>query len=264
MRYDLIPPLDATMPTLILVFLVGVFFACALPGKAMLLTGEVEHSDVIPPIEGNLQPGDVFDPGNLPAKTGRGLNDWYRIPNWLSGTWHKESQTDYYRYDYATNTTDTTTRVQKAASDGRWGTQVDAQGNFWQFDPAPYSDVIDAGSETVVQIIRICEPLQATSDRFVKRSIDTQLRVDKATGRIKNVETGEQITTITPQTPNLIRRETSSKVFDHTGKPLLRGKTFCFESRVAPFEAQDFYKGQDMRQMFQEFMKMSGATALLP
>lgn len=251
------------MPAFILVILVGLFLAWAAPSKATVLQCEIEHSDVIPPIEGNLQPGDIFDKGKLPNKIGSSLNDWYRIPNWLAGTWHREMQTDYYRFDYASNSADTTTHVQKAISDGTWGTQSDAQGNVWQFDPAPYSEIVDAGSEKVIQIIRIAEPVEMTAERFVKRSVSTQLRVDKATGTIKGVETGEQITTITPQTNNLIRRETSSKVFDHTGKALLRGKSFSLETRTTEFEAQNFYRGQDMRQLFQEFMKLSGATAFV-
>lgn len=252
------------MQAFAILILVGLYCVFGVPCEGRLLTGEIEHADVVPPIEGKLRPGDIFDRGNLPAKTGRGVNDWYRIPSWLAGRWHKEVQTDYYRFNYLTNDTDTSTRVHKASSDGTWGTQKDNQGNIWQFDPAPYSDVVDAGDETVVQIVRLCEPIESTVDRFVKRSIDTQLRVDKATGKIKSVETGEQITVITPQSDVLIKRETSSKVFDHTGKPLLKGKSFAYENRLAPFTPQNFYRGQDMRQLFQEFLKLSGITAFLP
>jgi hypothetical protein len=229
-----------------------------------MLTGEIEHSDQIAPIESNLRPGDIFNRNNLPAKAGASLNDWYRIPTWLGGTWHKEVQTDYYRYNYLTSSTDTSTHVQKASSDGRWGTLKDPQGNLWQFDPAPYSDIVDAGEETVVQIVRVSEPLESSADRFVKRSIDTQLRVDKVTGKIKSVESGEQITVFTPQSDVLIKRETSSKVFDHTGKAILRGKSFAYENRLGPFEPQNYYRGQDMRQLFQQFLKQSGITAFLP
>jgi hypothetical protein len=252
------------MPAFPILILIGLVLALAAPCDARVLTGEVEHRDAVPAIEGTLEPGDIFDRGNLPTHIGRNLNDWYRIPTWLAGTWHKETQTDYYRFNYLTNTADSSTRVQKASSDGKWGTQMDSQGNVWQFDPAPYSDVVDAGEETVVQIIRLSEPIESTPTRFVKRSIDTQLRVSKATGRIKSVETGEQITIITPQSDVLIKRETSSKVFDHTGKAILLGKSLAYENKLGPFEAQNSYHGQDMRQMFQEFLKLSGVTALLP
>src|SRR5258708_7137942 len=117
------------MPAFAILILVGIYFAFAAPSECRLLTAEVEHRDVIPPIEGNLRPGDIFDRGNLPVHTGRGVNDWYRIPNWLAGKWHKEEQTDYYRYNYLTNAIDTTTHVQRASSDGTWGTQLDTRGN---------------------------------------------------------------------------------------------------------------------------------------
>lgn len=252
------------MPAFVVLILVGLFLAFGAPCHGRMLTGEIQHSDVVPPIEGNLRPGDIFDRGNLPNRTGLGVNDWYRIPTWLGGTWHKESQTDYYLYNYLNNTTNTTPRVQTARSNGKWGTQRDSNGQLWQFDPAPYSDVVDAGDEKVVQIIRVSEALESSDNRFIKRSIDTQMRVDKATGRIKSVETGEQITTFTPQSDVLIKRDTSSKVFDHSGKAILRSKSFAYENRLGPFTPQDFYRGQDMRQLFQEFRKLSGSTAQLP
>src|SRR5262249_29648019 len=156
------------------------------------------------------------------------------IPTWLSGSWHKETQTDYFRYNYLDNTADHTPRVQRAVSDGVWGTQQDSKGNVWQFDPVPYSDIVDGGEDTIVQIIRAVEPLEISDQRFVRRSINTQLRVDRASGKIKSAETGEQITVFTPESDVLLKRQTSSKVFDHTGKALLRGKSLAYETRTGP------------------------------
>jgi hypothetical protein len=252
------------MPRFALVFLVWLLSTYQVPVYARTLTAEIELSDTAQPVEGNLRPGDIFDRSHLPSRSGSSITDWYRIPKWLGGTWHKESQTDYFLYNYLNNTTDTTPRIQKAVSNGVWGTQQDEQGNVWHFDPVPYNDIVDSGEETIVQIIRLVEPLEITTDRFVRRSMSTQLRVDKATGKIKRVETGEQITVFTPESPVLIKRQTSSKVFDHDGKPLLRGKSFAFETRIGPFAPRDYYRGQDMKKLFSEFIKMSGATATLP
>jgi hypothetical protein len=252
------------MPGFALVILVWLLIACQAPSEARTLTAEVEHSEFGQPVEGNLQPGDIFDRSHLPGHAGKSMSDWYRIPTWLGGTWHKESQTDYFRYNYLDNTADTTARVQRASSDGVWGIQQDNSGKLWQFDPVPYTDMVDSGDETIVQIIRLVEPLESTGDRFVRRSMSTQLRVDKLTGKIKTVETGEQITVITPESNVLIKRQTSSKVFDHTGKPLLRGKSFAYETRTGPFTPRDFYRGQNMKELFSDFLKMFGATAMLP
>ncbi|MFN8552113.1 MAG: hypothetical protein U0103_11530 [Candidatus Obscuribacterales bacterium] len=82
--------------------------------------------------------GEIFAPSKLPTLDSQPANKWYRIPG-HTGTWHKDSQTDYYRYNYKTDTTDTTTRTEPAKATGTWGTQQDDKGTIWQFDPASFS-----------------------------------------------------------------------------------------------------------------------------
>ncbi|MFX8696326.1 hypothetical protein ABTM58_19770, partial [Acinetobacter baumannii] len=89
-------------------------------------------------IEQNLSPGQIFDLRNLPSQ-GNGPVKFFQIPSWLAGTWHKDSQTDFYRYSYITKQTDITTRTAPARSDGTWGTQRDEDGTVWQYDACPFN-----------------------------------------------------------------------------------------------------------------------------
>jgi hypothetical protein len=226
------------------------------PASPMLLKGSVEHSDSLAPIPDNLAPGQLFDKKNLPDMPSRfQSNHWYKIPSWLGGIWHKETQTDYYRYDYLSRQTDVTTRIQEAKSDGAWGTQKDDNGQIWQFDPAPFVTSVDGGDQTVVQIVKSSEPIECSDQQFISRSVDTQIRVDKATNVIRSVQSGEQINSYLPEGEGLIKRETSAKVFDRYGMPVVLGKSFSYEKQIALFAPQDFYQGQDMRKLFKEFLK---------
>lgn len=189
--------------SLLLVLLVLVWGASA---EATGLNVKIEHHDTVAPVESSLQPGDIFDKKNLPKGVSeQTLNDWYEIPSWLAGKWHKETQTDYYRYDYLNKTTDDTRHTREARSDGTWGTQQGLGGHIWQYDAVPYSQTVDGAAETIVQIVRVSESLECSEDRFVKRSIDTQLRVDKETGKIQTVETGEEITIFTPESDTMLK-----------------------------------------------------------
>ncbi|HEY9715206.1 MAG TPA: hypothetical protein V6C72_17175, partial [Chroococcales cyanobacterium] len=125
------------------------------PAPALLLQAQVEHSEKLQAVKAELAPGQIFDRANLPNFPDSAVaNQWFRIPDWLAGKWHKDSQTDYYRLDFKTNQVDTTTRVEEAKSDGTWGTQIDPESRIWQFNPAPYTDFVDAGDQFVVQIVR--------------------------------------------------------------------------------------------------------------
>lgn len=229
--------------------------------EAKMLVGGIDHSETLQPLDKSLVPGEIFEPSKLPSTQTEPKNNWYKIPNWLAGTWHKDSQTDFYRFSYKTNTTDTTTRIETAKSNGTWGTQQDDKGVIWQFDPAPFTATVDSGDDFVVQMVRSSEPLDVNERRLVRRSIDTQIRVAKSNGVIKSVQTGEQITVYKSEGEALIKRETSAKVFDPSGQPVLLGKSFAYENRIKPFVPQDVYKGKDMKKLFEEFMKSQSETA---
>jgi len=242
--------------------LFSAWIAC-FPATATVLYGQVDHSESVEPIASNLRPGDIFSHDNVPAKGTYNQNDWYRIPPWLAGVWHKETQVDYYRYNFLTGTTDTTRRERVARSDGRWGTQQDSTGKIWQFDPVPYSETIDTDDATVIQIVRICDPIEINASTFGKRTMNTQLKVDKRTGRITAAEVGEEITYLTPLSDKMVKRETSSKVFDHNGKAILLGKSESFEEKISEFAPVDSYAGKDVRVLFQEFLKATSARRLV-
>jgi hypothetical protein len=252
------------LSTIVSMCLVAASFSAAMviPGaSAKTLVGEIDHSETLQPLDPSIAVGEIFAPSKLPTIDNQPSNKWYRIPDWLAGTWHKDSQTDFYRYNYKTNTTDTTTRTEPAKATGTWGTQQDEKGTIWQFDPAPFTATVDSGDDFVVQMVRISEPVDVSDRKFVRRSIDTQIRVSKVNGVIKSVESGEQITTYRPEGENLIKRETSAKVFDPEGQPILLGKSFAYENRVSAFAPQNNYKGKDMKKLFQEFLKSDSETA---
>ena len=222
--------------------------------------GGVEHAESLRPIEQTLAPGEIFDVHNLPSQ-GNGPARFFQIPSWLAGTWHKESQTDFYRYSYVTKQTDITARTGPARSDGTWGTQREEDGTVWQYDATPFNSTVDSGSEFVVQVVRISEPVAQSEKVFVRRSLDTQIRVDKMSGRIKAVESGEQLTTYYPEQDGLVKRESSAKVFDANGNPVLLGKSFSYETRVAEFQPQNVYQGKDVRSLFLDFLKQRKTEA---
>lgn len=232
----------------------------AISGQTKLLEGGVQHSERLAPIESKLAPGELFDPRNLPAQPAGSVR-FFIIPNWLAGSWHKDSQTDFYRYNYLTKETDVTTRTEPARSDGAWGTQIDAEGNVWQYDATPFQTTIDTGSEYVVQLVRSMEPVESNDVHFVRKSLDTQIRVDRMTNRIKAVESGEQLTTYTPEEAGLIKRESSAKVFDQQGLPTLLGKSFCYEKKIAQFSPQDVFQGKDMKTLFAQFRQKAAAPS---
>lgn len=229
-------------------------FSLTAASGGTVLKASIEHSEVMAPVENDLSPGTVFDPRNLPGVAASKNNNWYKIPSWLAGVWHKENQVDYYRYNYRTRVEDNTAHTILARSNGFWGMQQDGDGNVWEFNPAPYMDTVDGGAETIIQYIRSSTPIEISEKRFVNSTVDTQMRVDKATGKIVSVQTGEQITVYTPVSQEVIKRDTSSKVFDHDGRPVILGRSYTYEKRTGQFQPRDEMGSQNLKDLFRQFL----------
>lgn len=238
---------------------IAAFVLCSLvwllpSSQAVVLKAEIEHSEAMAPVGEKLSPGSTFDERNLPGIDTSGQNNWYRIPRWLAGVWHKESQVDYYRYNYRSRQEDNSIHNVLARSDGYWGMQMDSDGGIWEFNPAPYVDTVDGGTEEIVQYIRSSEPVEVSDSRFVNSTVDTQIRLDKATRKILSVQTGEQVTVYIPVSANVIKRDTSSKVFDSAGQPVILGKSYAYEKRVADFQVRDQMNGKNLKALFGRFL----------
>jgi hypothetical protein len=226
------------------------------PAHALVLEANVEHSDRLAPVNEALAPGQPFDRDNLPSfANNTPSNRWYHVPGWLVGKWHKDTQTDYYQYDYRSGATDVNTKILEAKADATWGTQADPRGQIWQFDPAPYVTTVDAGDQLVVQIVRLSEPVDEAATHFVRRSVDVQIRVDKATNIIKSVQAAEEITVYLPEGNGLVKRECSAKVSDRFGQPVLLAKSFSYERQVAGFVPEAVYKDRELRPLFEQFLQ---------
>lgn len=239
--------------TLVALAATGLFLLSgAVDGK--VLRAEINHSDVADPVEAKLLPGQVFDSANLPPGATGDTNNWYKIPKWLAGTWHKDSQTNSYLYNYLTRQEDNAPRTVVAKGNGIWGYQTDGQGQIWEFNPAPYVDTVDGGTDTIVQLIRSSEPVEISDSKFVKNTLDTQLRVDKNTGVIKTVQTAEQISTYTIDSAGVLKRETSSKVFGQDGQPLMLARSIAYENKIAEYQPRDVIDGKNLKSMFQEYL----------
>src|SRR5262249_15358194 len=98
------------------------------------LYGSAELDQRLPSLDPTLAPGNTFDKEVAEAILLKGFhstNDWYRIPNWIAGTWEeKESVTTFFR-DEQTGETDETPQPHKSVSQDSWGRRKDRAGNVW-------------------------------------------------------------------------------------------------------------------------------------
>jgi hypothetical protein len=237
------------------------FFNRALPPvQAEMLEGKVEHSEKLPPTDEKLRPGSHFHETDAIAPSAFSRNHWFRIPNWLAGTWHYDLRTTDYQYSYSTGRS--SGKINKAVdiATRTFGHQQDGEGNIWQFDQTPYT--VESESDDAIAYTLRQEYLPVAGNagdpsndaKFTVRILANQLRVDKITNEIKNSTMVESLQTFVREKNGDILLQYSEKIFDANGNPDYLRNGYIVEKREADFAKTDQLAGQDLSKLFQDFL----------
>ena len=233
---------------------------------ATVLSGSVEHVEVLGSVDENLRPGKPFLQSQLPKLDDWTNGRWCRIPNWMAGKdWVHEQSTSVYREDLRAHTVDTTQTTETDSGIETWGWQRDKNGDTWQYNPAPFMSRDDGDKEFTVHLHH--EPWETVSfepDRMVFRAVGTHIDVDKQSNLITNATQAETILVFTPIAEGVMRTDYSAKIFDEDGQPKSLRKSFRINRRQVPFEAWNYHNGRDVRTAFYQFLAANGMSHLIP
>jgi hypothetical protein len=226
------------------------------------LQGQIEHSEQLSPLDPSLRVGASFDETKLKQLTPN--NRWFKIPDWLAGTWYWKTNnvTTYSVHNYVTGLKDFdiyTTTWYHDRKDGGWGDQKDRTGQIWNCLSTP---CFDQGYTDMVMsfgYMKDYDCLESSKEKVVIRFISTDIRVSRKTGKIISVDQEEQTQTYTPAGPNIRQVTISTKIFDQDGRPLKLIEGFTFNSRI-----KEFIPTSNLLPLFIEYLESHGLVHLIP
>lgn len=232
------------------------------PGQP--LRAEIKHSQSLPPVTPTLRAGAKYDESLFPKSIPG--NSWYKIPDWLAGTWEKKYQTNEFYYNYKTGKQYRVHQKQLAEARNFRGFQMDATGGIWEFNRAPYKQKVDEKKTYESLLIKSVIPLELTEDKVVIREVVVRVQVDKKSGRIVNVFQSEDLNTYTPVPgkDGMVNQNFSIKLFDKNGNPLMVQDSVSTQNRVEPFKPRNSYDGKDMKGLFKNFLLSLGRSDIVP
>lgn len=230
--------------------------------RPVFLQGFAEHSERLPSLAPQLQAGALFNAGTLNQAIPN--NDWYWIPSWFAGQKHVETETVLQDYNFRTGQSININRVITNRQDLTIGFQQDRNGQIWEYKRAPYNTAVESDTFYTAMMVRNRDPLKVTQEMVVLRLLQTSVDVDKRSNRILKTLQEEQINTYLPVSPGLMSMQSSIKSFSADGSPLLQESSLRYVSTKAPFAPINYYQGQDMRALFQNYLLSHGLANLLP
>ena len=242
--------------------LVAAISCALLPASAKVIEGLFEHSQNLPPI-GIQKPGTTFDESKMPVTDSK--NRWYKIPQWLAGSWQSKQQSLRYQYDY---------RTRREFSGKNWltyyqaneefGKQMDKQGNVWDMPVVPLvKTAVDKETTSYHDILDV-QYIEVSEDSVALRVRSLVTLVSRATGAVVDSYQQESISVRLPESNGLLRVIDSIKVFDAQGQPIRKSRVEAVAHRTKPFQPIDTKAGQDLRKLFAEFLQAQGQASLIP
>lgn len=220
----------------------------------------IEHSDSLPPLPDNLKKGATFrgTAQITPRARGNPQPAKFALPAWLAGTWQRTQSTEKSRIELPSGKKVKTTGRSEAKVQDKFGTYKDEKGNVWQvFYPQFASGEVDRGdlldnhvvSKYNLEIVdenTVCVEVQAYHIvvRKDKRQIVSSYQ-DEEINVYKRVEDGK------------LQTDSSVKVFDALGKPMLLTRSVSDEVKLAPFSAavsqSNSQKVEQLKRYMQQF-----------
>jgi hypothetical protein len=224
------------------------------------LEGKVSHDETMPPLGEEYSVGKKFDPSSLSAQTPD--NVWIPVPEWFAGKFHSDSQNVVLMYFYKTGRS-APPFVMKEVSDLTSSQQRSKDGQYWQYVKIPRTQVEEI-EEGKAYLRAVREDLISESDtKLILKYNYCEIKVNDG-GRILSTKQIQSINTYTQLDDDLVMLRSSLKSFDGDGQPVILQHGEKILKRIAPYHEIDESDGQNLKQLFTEYLKKTGHEDLIP
>lgn len=226
------------------------------------LEGGVSLSLTLPPIPTNLRKGAIFKTENLPKPPK--VTDWWLVPAWFAGTWHRETITEVHYNDFI----DTLFGLDKTyieRADHLWGHQVDRLGGIWHHRVEPYTQIVEDNDYTFVKTVTLQEPVFVSDSKVIVHYRDTTINYRKSDNKITHTFSHEQISEITKQ-GSLTAERVEGQNYDQDGTPIGSKRARTTYTLIKPFNPTnlDPKSKLDLQKDFALYLKVHAYTDRIP
>lgn len=238
-----------------------------------VLQGKIEHSASLSAVGPQWKVGKRFDPQKLPV-TGSQSVLWWRIPDWLAGTWRtsgKVKRLSFRDLEHAELTQGFDAIDIKYPDSEVIGYQQDRDGFVWTCVPTPYVGRTEQGDRINISIIYSATPVDLTDSQVVVKFLATTLTVDRTKGKIMSVTQRESLQTYRPIEKGRVLVQASMKFFDEDGIARYESSVLSQTRQHEPYRESPYLPAPgevptliDMRKSFDNFLQARRLDALIP
>ncbi len=224
------------------------------PSVNAVSTGLTPSSSRIQPMAPTLQAGATYNANNLPQN---GTTDlWFKIPNWRSGEFHREIQTDF---------TLAGPKTFKSAVNHFYGFQTDKIGQIWNYVSYPYTEKVINQNYTDIKLVIFFEVLKITNELYSIHCITNDIIVNNSNNQIVKSYQTEDFQAFKQVANNVAEAHCHSQFFDSHGQAISESQKYLFqETRIKDYKPTNFWNGKDLSISFANFLLANHLNNLIP
>ncbi len=261
--------------------------------NAMVLFGDVSHSDSLPsretatasPPAPSIAPNAVLNAGteltaapapapsapqlmrasaaeNVTPTLARPAVEWFMLPKWLPGSWAKRGDLTVQESDLVSGTTSNTEVWTDDEMTVVWGHQMDRAGNVWHANFIPSERDGNSNGE-LVRFLTVGLKCEATGpQQLLTRS---HYVVSKQYGaQVTDMFQQESLNQYQAMSPIAMQNRSSNKMFHMNGQAYRGGILVSNFSKVGEFRPVDFDRGIDLRVALSDYLRSQDLDELVP
>ncbi len=171
-----------------------------------------------------------------PVPTFEITDNRYEVPAWLAGTWQRTDATEVSRTELPSGKKLLAVGKQPARTTDIFGSYKDSEGRIWQnFKPSKKYGQTDRG--TAMDYHRVSRwGLEIIGRSALVTVQAAHVIVNKKTRKVTSVFQDEEMNRYQLLVDGKLRTDSSVKVFNGNGDPVLQTRSVSNEIRVAPFK----------------------------
>lgn len=158
-----------------------------------------------------------------------------KVPHWLAGTWERRETNETSRFDLVNKKALKAVGRQAARVVDVFGTTKDKNGQVYMSIPLNAAGSVDRGGFIDYHRVLSYQLVETGKNSCLVKVQARHSVVDKASRRVVQSYQDEELNSYKLVAPGLLRTDSSVKVFDEKGSPILLTKAISNERRIKGF-----------------------------
>jgi len=188
--------------------------------------------------------------------------EWFMIPKWMGGAWHKEGDLTVSYHDLRTGRFTSMSAWTQNEMNCTWGHQYDRQGNIWHADILPLEKDGYSNGKLARFMMNSMQCEHSTPQQLVTRARYLVTETYNGSSMVADMFQQESLNDYTQTGPNEMENMSSNRIYSSQGQPLREGSLVTRLQKIGQFKPTQYQNNIDLAKSLNDYLISHGMENL--